>query len=785
MTEAATQDALKKARAGSILSVTVGNASVAAGASVQMVVSVSAKGPIDRSVAWTASDGAIDAAGVYTAPSTAGSYTVTATSVADPTKSSTATVTVTPAVIAPPAVPAPTPAPAPSASIVSVSVANSTVTTGGTVQMTATVVTSGTIDQTVTWSLGAGAAGSIDASTGLYIAPSTAGSYAVVATSVADPTKSGSGTVTVQPAPAPAPAPAVAVLVSPATASVLTGGTVQLTATVTGSTNTAVTWKVQEGTTGGAVSSNGVYTAPSTAGSYHVVATSAADATKSATSTITVTAPAPAPAPPSSGPVLAFPGAEGAGAIAVGGRGGTVIPVTNLNDSGTGSLRACMEASGARTCVFRVSGVITLTSVISISSPYLTVAGQTAPGSGITVTYDTATCAAQGSSCQGVVWISPNAHDVVVRYIRFRHLAPSSSQGGYNVTVEGSKTIFDHCSFSWSPNDDFEINGGPSNVTLSWSVVGDGMAGHNTPAMLNPEGASNLANATDWDIHHTYLEGTHRIPKLGNKQARIENNIIHPLFTYTDVRCATNPFTGGTYDYIGNVFKQGPNGPICEILPASESLSSTYRFYPGVPSLFVSQNVGPSDPSGTNNAALLYKVDPNDDDEHPQIPLAPATSSNYIARSSPNAALTAPITVYSPGSGGSSLATTLWTTGHPLYGPIGASRRLDCSGNWVAARDLFDQGVQVRFQNNSIFGPSSELDSAYAQSNRMVNGVATTWPNVLAQLNANLGSACADSDGDGIPDAYEIAKCGSATCLPGSATAANGYTNLENYLNGQ
>jgi hypothetical protein len=74
--------------------------------------------------------------------------------------------------------------------------------------------------------------------------------------------------------------------------------------------------------------------------------------------------------------VKAFPTAEGFGADARGGRGGRVIEVTNLNDSGDGSLRSCMEASGPRTCVFRVSGTITLKTAIRVSSPYLTVAGQ-------------------------------------------------------------------------------------------------------------------------------------------------------------------------------------------------------------------------------------------------------------------------------------------------------------------------------------------------------------------------------------------------------------------------
>ncbi len=85
------------------------------------------------------------------------------------------------------------------------------------------------------------------------------------------------------------------------------------------------------------------------------------------------------------GPVVAFPGAEGFGAGSVGGRGGKVYEVTNTNDSGSGSLRSCIEASGPRICIFRTGGLITLNSPLTILNPYITIAGQTAPGGGITI----------------------------------------------------------------------------------------------------------------------------------------------------------------------------------------------------------------------------------------------------------------------------------------------------------------------------------------------------------------------------------------------------------------
>jgi beta-lactamase superfamily II metal-dependent hydrolase len=157
---------------------------------------------------------------------------------------------------------------------VSIAPATATISTGGTAQFTATVT--GTTTTSVTWTC---TGGSVSAS-GLYTAPASAGTYTVKATSTADPTKSASATVTVT-----ATVP-VSVAITPATASLGTGATQQFTATVTGSSNTAVTWTC----TGGTVSTSGLYTAPATAGTYTVKATSVADTTKSASATVTVAA---------------------------------------------------------------------------------------------------------------------------------------------------------------------------------------------------------------------------------------------------------------------------------------------------------------------------------------------------------------------------------------------------------------------------------------------------------------------------------------------------------------
>ena len=226
------------------------------------------------SVSWTVQEGAscgsVSASGAYTAPNAGATCHVVATSAADATKSGSATVTVTP----------------PPLHVVAVTPATRSVLTGGTTTFSATV--SGTTageSTSVIWSVPAGA-GSIGASTGVYVAPATPGTYVVTATSVATPSGTATASVTVT------AAPVIAVSVTPATASILAGGTATFSATVSGTTagqSTAATWSVPAGS-GTIGASTGVYVAPATPGTYVVTATSVADGTKRGTATVTVSA---------------------------------------------------------------------------------------------------------------------------------------------------------------------------------------------------------------------------------------------------------------------------------------------------------------------------------------------------------------------------------------------------------------------------------------------------------------------------------------------------------------
>jgi predicted neuraminidase len=156
----------------------------------------------------------------------------------------------------------------------------------------------------------------------------------------------------------------------------------------------------------------------------------------------------------------AFPGAEGYGSETPGGRGGKVIQVTNLNDSGPGSLREAINASGPRIVVFRISGTIALKSDLVINNPNITIAGQTAPGAGI---------------CIKDYKLRISADDVILRYLRIRR-GNESGEDDDALSVENAENvIIDHCSISWGCDETVNTWHGVKNSTMQWCIISEAL----------------------------------------------------------------------------------------------------------------------------------------------------------------------------------------------------------------------------------------------------------------------------------------------------------------------
>jgi pectate lyase len=241
--------------------------------------------------------------------------------------------------------------------------------------------------------------------------------------------------------------------------------------------------------------------------------------------------------------VPGFPGAEGFGATASGGRAGRVIAVTNLNDSGPGSLRAAVDEKGPRTIVFRVSGNIPLKSSIKLRNGDLTLAGQTAPGDGICL--------------QNYSLDLAGANNVIVRYLRVR---PGDSSGKSIDALggrEGENIIIDHCSVSWSIDESVSIYGGARNVTVQWCLISESL--YQSVHTKGHHGFGGIWGGQNASWHHNLLahhfSRNPRIPGKNEDQfIDLRNNVIY--------NWAYNSCYGGDGDVrvnlINNYYKPGP-----------------------------------------------------------------------------------------------------------------------------------------------------------------------------------------------------------------------------------
>lgn len=250
--------------------------------------------------------------------------------------------------------------------------------------------------------------------------------------------------------------------------------------------------------------------------------------------------------------LVAFPGAEGAGAFAVGGRNsGNVYVVTNLNNSGVGSFRHAVDTAPAagRTIVFGVSGTINLESDVNIDSPFVTVAGQTAPEGGITL-------------ARRALRIS-NTHDVIVQHLRVRPGDYATAPGVYepdSIWVNGSSNvILDHVSASWSTDEVLSVTHGSTNVTVQWSLVTEAL--HNSNHSKGNHGYGGIIHGGNTTLHHNlYANNRSRNPATGNSTPDARLDIVNNVIANPGDRYS---YSGGDDPYrlnfVGNYGIEGPN----------------------------------------------------------------------------------------------------------------------------------------------------------------------------------------------------------------------------------
>lgn len=449
----------------------------------------------------------------------------------------------------------------------------------------------------------------------------------------------------------------------------------------------------------------------------------------------------------------AFPGAMGMGADTVGGRGGVVYTVTNLNDSGSGSLRAAVEANGARIVVFAVSGRIDLESRLTIVNPYLTIAGQTSPG-GILIT---------GEKIRII-----NTHDIVIRHLR---LKPGYSNAGdddadmdalqiwgdashYSSTdsrYHSYNIVIDHCSISDTMDEILDTAYTTYDITLSnnlfygaWrnpsNVNGDRAEGnHNRGPLLwgKYNSSSHLPHISYWGNVHISLES--RVPEINfNSYFDIQNNISYDV---AGGRAPKVCQSSSSYDMKGNFINN-------YTLPGPTTNSGTGTLHGCLAmnseSLYVSGNTG-CDISGGSAEWCVGE----DDDSNGAVELLP------INRKSESLFVTTGI------SGTGILVVT-----SPLITKSNAQAVVDMAGATKPKRDSDDIAFTACFKN---------------ETSCVFEGVRDFTTDLPTYTTVNDNPT--DSDNDGMPDSWE----NSYGLNPNMAddhlyTLSSRYTNIEIYI---
>lgn len=439
-------------------------------------------------------------------------------------------------------------------------------------------------------------------------------------------------------------------------------------------------------------------------------------------------------------PAFAFPGAEGFGRNVTGGRGGKVIKVTNLNDSGAGSLRAAVDATDARIVVFDISGTIELKSRLTIRNGNITIAGQTAPGDGITL------------KKYPVVVTGSN---VIIRFMRFRMGDEAGEEADALGAFENRNIIVDHCSMSWSVDECVSFYNN-DNFTLQWCIISESL--RYSAHAKGAHGYGGIWGGKNASFHHNLLANhDSRNPRFGERA-----NSIYALTDLVDYRNNVVYNWGGNSAYggeamniniVNNYYKPGPaTRKLDRIFSPDKNKDSTSQIFDKWGKFYIAGNVvdGRANPTNDNWAYGVYNQ------IHSSYGTVSTADKAAMKLSEPHA-----------------IENNVKThTAEQAYQKV-----LEFAGASFK-RDDVDVRILTHVKNKTYtaHGSSGDQYSMYGIIDRVsdVGG----WP-VLQTLPAP-----ADTDGDGMPDAWETAK----KLDPKKADAnrkdlSSAYDNIEVYVN--
>jgi pectate lyase len=418
----------------------------------------------------------------------------------------------------------------------------------------------------------------------------------------------------------------------------------------------------------------------------------------------------------------AFPGAEGFGANTPGGRGGQVLIVTNLADSGPGSLREACLTQGPRIVVFRVAGTIALKSPITVKEPYLTLEGQSAPGDGI---------------CLRDATFGVATHDVIIRYLRCRLGDVTRREDDSLDVLNGcSNVIFDHCTATWSIDECLSLSGNNQNITIQWCLIGESL--NHSVHSKGEHGYGSLARANGPVTFHDnlWLHNDSRNPRMGDNYGRgpnfptfdFRNNIVY------DFGGTASGLTQGKLkiNYVDNYLRPGPSSRART--PITIGPKSDIQFY-------IRDNIYEGHADFTADNTKFF------------------STTEFQETNS---------------DGTTAMKTEVRTVDQPFDAPRVVT---------VPAKDLLKLvlpkvGASLPKRDpvdTRLIGHVWNHTGHIIDSQKQVGG----WPELKG------GKVPLDSDNDGIPDAWEIKHgMNPHDASDASQIGKYGYSNIEEYLNG-